>query len=129
MASVRATERRRHQPVRTWLLTIEITRESGSRPPVMCSWDIIDDAMPLELEELRARSTLLSAALGDDEALEVNEAILDLDPGDPVATNRLGIGLINRRRYQQAVEGSRLVCGCIPTIRSWQSAWRRRARL
>jgi len=47
---------------------------------VRCSWDIIDDAMPLELEELRARSTLLSAALGDDEALEVNEAILDLDP-------------------------------------------------
>jgi len=60
--------------------------------------------MPLELEQLRARSKQLAAVLGDDEALEVNEAILDLDPGDPVATNRLGIGLINRGRYQQAVD-------------------------
>ena len=44
-------------------------------------------AMSLELHELRERSKQLSAALGDDEALEVNEAILDLDPGDAVATN------------------------------------------
>lgn len=60
--------------------------------------------MPLEVDELRARSTQLGSTLGDDEALEVNEAILDLDPGDPVATNRLGIGLINRNRYPRAVE-------------------------
>lgn len=46
--------------------------------------------MPLELEQLRARSKQLAAVMGDDEALEVNEAILDLDPGDPVATTDSG---------------------------------------
>lgn len=60
--------------------------------------------MPLEVDELRARSQQLGSRLGDDEALEVNEAILHLDPGDPVATNRLGIGLINRGWYERAVE-------------------------
>lgn len=60
--------------------------------------------MEREIDELRARSKELAAVLGDDEALEVNAEILDLDPGDPVATNRLGIGLINRGRHQRAVE-------------------------
>jgi hypothetical protein len=56
-----------------------------------------------ELQELRARSAELAGSLDDDEALQVNAAILDLDPGDPVATNRLGIGLLRTGAAAEAV--------------------------
>jgi hypothetical protein len=59
--------------------------------------------MATELEELRARSTELADRLGADDALETNAAILDLAPGDPVATNRLGIGLLNAARPAEAI--------------------------
>jgi tetratricopeptide (TPR) repeat protein len=55
-----------------------------------------------ELDELRARSEELRTRLDDPEAVEVNEALLDLDPGDPVTTNRLGIGLLRTGRIEQA---------------------------
>lgn len=55
-----------------------------------------------ELEDLRNRSEELAESLGDDEALEVNAALLDLDPGDPRTTNRLGIGLLKQGRAEEA---------------------------
>ena len=60
--------------------------------------------MQSELHELRERSADLGDRLGDDEALDVNAAILDLVPGDQIATNRLGIGLINCGRAAEAVD-------------------------
>jgi hypothetical protein len=59
--------------------------------------------MSSELDTLRARSDALADRLADPEALEVNAAILDLDPGDPKSTNRLGIGLFNAGRPAEAV--------------------------
>ena len=59
--------------------------------------------MATELEELRARSRLLADRLGDQDAVDVNAAILDIDPGDPVATNRLGIGLLKQGLAADAV--------------------------
>jgi hypothetical protein len=56
------------------------------------------------LDDLRARSDALASALADDEALEVNAAILAAEPGDAVATNRLGAGLIAVGRAAEAVE-------------------------
>jgi len=55
-----------------------------------------------EREDLVARSDALAHDLGSDASLEVNAAILDLDPGHPVATNRLGIGLLNQGRATEA---------------------------
>jgi hypothetical protein len=57
-----------------------------------------------ELEKLLSRSDALGSLLGDEEALEVNAAILDLRPGDPKITNRLGIGLLNNQRPAEAVD-------------------------
>lgn len=59
---------------------------------------------PSELEELLRRTDALGNRLGDEEALEVNAAILDLRPGDPKITNRLGIGLLNNQRAAEAIE-------------------------
>lgn len=59
--------------------------------------------MTTELVELQNRSSELAKNLGDEESLEVNAAILDLDPGSPVFTNRLGIGLINAGRFDDAI--------------------------
>jgi hypothetical protein len=56
------------------------------------------------LDDLRARSDALASSLGDDEALDVNAAILAAEPGDAVATNRLGAGLIAVGRATEAVE-------------------------
>ena len=56
-----------------------------------------------ELDGLRRRSEALAGEAGDD-ALKVNRAILALAPDDPVASNRLGIALINLHRYDEAVE-------------------------
>ncbi len=58
--------------------------------------------MSEELEQLRRRSDELGAELGTEEAVETNAAILDLDPGDPKTTNRLGIGLLSRGRAAEA---------------------------
>lgn len=60
--------------------------------------------MTTELEDLLGRSDALAARLADEEALEVNAAILDLRPGDPKITNRLGIGLLNNQRSAEAVD-------------------------
>lgn len=57
-----------------------------------------------ELERLTSRSDALGNRLGDEEALELNAAILDLRPGDPKITNRLGIGLLNNQRPAEAVD-------------------------
>jgi predicted Zn-dependent protease len=57
-----------------------------------------------DLSGLRARSEHLASVLADEEALAVNRAILDAAPGDPVATNRLGAGLIASGRAPEAVE-------------------------
>jgi len=59
--------------------------------------------MDTELEELLRRSDELGNRLEDEEALEVNAAILDLEPGSPKATTRLGIGLLNQGRPSEAV--------------------------
>ncbi len=56
-----------------------------------------------DLVGLRARSEHLAGKLAHTEALEVNRAILDAAPGDPVATNRLGAGLIAAGRAPEAV--------------------------
>jgi hypothetical protein len=56
-----------------------------------------------DLDALRDRSAALAGETGED-ALEVNRAILALAPADPVASNRLGIALINLHRYEEAVE-------------------------
>jgi hypothetical protein len=60
--------------------------------------------MASDLEDLRARSKALDERLADDEALEVNAAILALVPADPVATNRLGAGLIAVGRAKDAID-------------------------
>jgi hypothetical protein len=56
-----------------------------------------------DLDDLRARSDALANNLGDDEALAVHAAILALVPADPIATNRLGAGLIAVGRATEAV--------------------------
>src|SRR3954470_19499504 len=60
--------------------------------------------MARSLDDLRARSDALASNLDDAEALEVNAAILALEPGDAVATNRLGAGLIAGGRPAEAVD-------------------------
>jgi hypothetical protein len=57
-----------------------------------------------DVDALRARSKELDERLADDEALEVNAAILALVPADPVATNRLGAGLIAVGRAKDAID-------------------------
>lgn len=59
--------------------------------------------MTSELEELLQRSDALGDRLGDEEAVEVNAAILDLHPGYPKITKRLGIGLLKNQRPAGAV--------------------------
>jgi hypothetical protein len=59
--------------------------------------------MARSLNDLRARSDALASNLDDAEALEVNAAILAVEPGDAVATNRLGAGLIAGGRAAEAV--------------------------
>jgi hypothetical protein len=59
--------------------------------------------MARSLDDLRARSDALAGNLADDEALEVNAAVLEIEPGDAVATNRLGAGLISVGRAAEAV--------------------------
>src|SRR3954454_10664725 len=59
--------------------------------------------MARSLDDLRARSDALASNLDDAEALEVNAAILRVEPGDAVATNRLGAGLIAGGRSAEAV--------------------------
>jgi Flp pilus assembly protein TadD len=58
---------------------------------------------PEELERLRRRSSELAGETSG-EALEVNRAILLLVPADRVASNRLGIALLNLGEYQEAEE-------------------------
>lgn len=60
--------------------------------------------MTTELADLLRRSDALASRLADEEALEVNAAILDLRPGDPKITNRLGIGLLKNQESGQAVD-------------------------
>ena len=38
-----------------------------------------------------------------DAAIEINQAILDLDPGSELAATRLGIGLLNAERHEEAI--------------------------
>lgn len=60
--------------------------------------------MTTELEELRKRSKALFDRLGDSESLEVNAAILDLVPADPVATKRFAIGLLKHGQPVEALD-------------------------
>jgi tetratricopeptide (TPR) repeat protein len=55
------------------------------------------------LDQLLARSLALSDQLGTDEALRINEAILTLDPANELAATRLGIGLLNAGRLEEAI--------------------------
>ncbi len=55
------------------------------------------------LDQLLARSLALSDQLGTDEALEINQAILALDPANEFAATRLGIGLLNAGRLEDAI--------------------------
>jgi tetratricopeptide (TPR) repeat protein len=55
------------------------------------------------LDQLLARSLALSDQLGVDEALEINQAILELDPANELAATRLGIGLLNAGRLKEAI--------------------------
>jgi tetratricopeptide (TPR) repeat protein len=55
------------------------------------------------LDQLLARSLALSDQLGTDEALEINQAILKLDPANELAATRLGIGLLNAGRLEEAI--------------------------
>lgn len=55
------------------------------------------------LDELLSRSLALSDRLGVDEALEINRAILELDPANESAATRLGIGLLNAERPEEAI--------------------------
>ena len=59
--------------------------------------------MTASLDELSPRSLALSDRLGDDEALEINQAILELDPANELAATRLGIGLLNAERLEEAI--------------------------
>jgi hypothetical protein len=60
--------------------------------------------MTADLDELRVRSDALADRLGDDGALKVNRAILAIEPGHVVATNRLGAGLMKAGRAKEALE-------------------------
>jgi hypothetical protein len=55
------------------------------------------------LDQLLARSLALSDQLGTDEALEINQAILKHDPANELAATRLGIGLLNAGRLEDAI--------------------------
>jgi tetratricopeptide (TPR) repeat protein len=55
------------------------------------------------IDELLARSLALSDRLGVDEALEIHQAILELDPANEIAAIRLGIGLLNAERAEEAI--------------------------
>ncbi len=55
------------------------------------------------LDELLDRSLALGNRLAVDEALEINQAILELDPANEIAATRLGIGLIGAGRPEDAV--------------------------
>lgn len=59
--------------------------------------------MSSELDDLRRASDDHAEALAFEVAREANAAILDLVPGDPVATNRLAIGLMNAGRAAEAI--------------------------
>ena len=55
------------------------------------------------LEELLTRSEALGGRLSVGEALEINQAILDIDPENEIAATRLGIGLLSADRAEDAV--------------------------
>jgi integrase len=57
----------------------------------------------LHLDELRLRSNELGT-VASDEALRVNNQTLSRVPGDPVASNRLGIALLALGRHAEAEE-------------------------
>ena len=59
--------------------------------------------MTQTLDQLLARSIALGDQLGTDEALEINQAILALDPANEFAATRLGIGLLNAGRLEEAI--------------------------
>jgi hypothetical protein len=60
--------------------------------------------MASSLDNLLAGSEGLAGSLDDERALTVNAAILEADPHNAVATNRLGIGLLYSGRAAEAVE-------------------------
>jgi tetratricopeptide (TPR) repeat protein len=55
------------------------------------------------LDQLLTRSFALSDRLGTDESLEINQAILEVDPTNEMAATRLGIGLLNVERPEDAI--------------------------
>jgi hypothetical protein len=59
--------------------------------------------MTSSLEELLTRSAALGGRLSVGEALEINQAILEIDPENEIAATRLGIGLLSADRVQDAV--------------------------
>ena len=59
--------------------------------------------MTSSLEELLTRSAALGGRLAVGEALEINQAILEIDPENEIAATRLGIGLLSADRAQDAV--------------------------
>jgi tetratricopeptide (TPR) repeat protein len=59
--------------------------------------------MTTTLDQLLARSLALSTQLGVDEALEINQSILELEPANEIAATRLGIGLLNAGRAEEAI--------------------------
>ena len=59
--------------------------------------------MTSTLEELLTRSAALGGHLNVGEALEINQAILEIDPENEIAATRLGIGLLSADRAQDAV--------------------------
>src|SRR4051812_27689660 len=65
------------------------------------SWDPADMS---DLDELRLRSEALADALAADDAIAVNAAILELEPADVRATNRLGPCLMLLGRPKDALD-------------------------
>ena len=59
--------------------------------------------MTSSLDELLTRSAALGGRLSVGEALEINQAILEIDPENEIAATRLGIGLLSADRVQDAV--------------------------
>jgi tetratricopeptide (TPR) repeat protein len=59
--------------------------------------------MTSSLDDLLARSLALGDRLDVDEAVEINRAILELDPANEHAGTRLAIGLLNRGQAAEAI--------------------------
>lgn len=91
----------------TWVLIGRVQRDFGNYERAR---EALEKALELDPKARRAHHYLGSVALLDqgrgllDEAMGHFEAELELAPNDPLANLHLGIGLVEKRRYQEAVE-------------------------